>query len=162
MDNQLETFGLRKHSEEVQEIMGQKPRVLVLWGNVLLVLLLMAFFLANAFVTFTEVRSFPITMQEGGISSLYVSAADVTKLKSGQRLWVSMEVYPQDVYGRFEARVMQVDLVPKEQGYGVKLKVCDVTDAGKRPKLLSGMRGTASLEESRQGFLRNLLMNRGN
>lgn len=161
-NKQSETFELRQCSEEVQEIMGQKPRALVLWGNILLILLIVSFFVANMFVTFTEVRSFPMTMQEGGMSIIQVPANDITKLKLGQPMQINMEIYPQETYGQFAGRVMRVNPIPDEQGYSVTLKVDSVTDMGKRPILIAGMRGTASLEMSGRGFLRSLLMNRKN
>lgn len=161
-NKQSETFELRQRSEEVQEIMGQRPRTLVLCGNILLILLIVSFFVANMLVTFTEVRSFPMIMQEGGMSVIHVPAEDVAKLTPGQRMQINMEVYPRETYGQFAGRVMRVNLIPDKLGYSVTLKVDRVTDMGKRPILIAGMRGTASLEMSRRGFLHSLLINRNN
>lgn len=103
-----------------------------------------------------------MTMQEGGMSVIHVPAEDVAKLTPGQRMQINMEVYPRETYGQFAGRVMRVNLIPDKLGYSVTLKVDRVTDMGKRPILIAGMRGTASLEMSRRGFLHSLLINRNN
>jgi hypothetical protein len=162
MKKNIDTFILRNRSEEVQEILSQKPRKLVLWGNVFLILLIVAFFIVNAFVTFTEVRIFPMIMQDNNTSTIIVPTEDVTKFNEGQLVHIQMEVYPQEIFGYFTGHVMWVNLIPDERGYSVMLKVDSVTNVRRSPKLISGMRGTASLEMSRRGFLHSVLMNFNN
>lgn len=160
--NQQDNFTLKHHSEETQEIMSQKNRNLVFCGNILLLILVLAFFAANTFVTFTDVHSFPMTMQNDSTSTIIVPAEDVTKIQCGQLMKIRMEVYPQEFYGDFVGHIMLVNLIPDEHGYRVTLKVDNVTNTGKSPELISGMRGTALFETSRRGFLRSVLMNQNN
>lgn len=162
MDKHTDFSTQRERSEEVQEIMGQRPRALVRWGNALLLVLLAAFFAANAFLSFPETRAFPLVTLGGGEAQAWVAADDAARLRAGQHLWATLEIYPPDSCGRFAACVTRVDLVPGELGYGVWLRLDSATDKGKRLRLVPGMRGAASLKATRRGFLRHFLMNEKN
>ena len=146
-----------QRSEEIREILGRKPRTLVHWGNALLAVLLVAFFVADALVYFPEIRTFPLTLSDARTALIKVPAAEVAKLTPCRRLWVTMDLYPAEAFGRTGARVVRTGAVPEAHVYTVALTLDDTTESGRRLRLMKGMEGSAALMVSERGFLRNLM-----
>lgn len=150
-------------SEEVQEVLGERPRRLVQYGNGLLVVILALFIGVGSSVSFPEVRNHPVVLgksDSGQLNGLFrVTAAEIGKINIGQRVLVELDVYPKARYGVLETVVDSLSLLPTEHQYAVRVSVprTGCTNEGKPLELQAGMEGTATVQIPGRSLLRQIL-----
>ena len=77
------------------------------------------------------------------------------KVRTGQRVVVSLTGFPEQEYGRIEGEVISISPVPDEEGnYVVEIRLTHMTS--KRPPLLKVMNGTAEIIVREQSLLEKI------
>ena len=103
------------HCEEVQEIMGEMPSIIQLWGTLVIAVVAIVLFAGCFLFSSPETVNGKVMIAVANRkmrTQMLVVDTEVWKIKAGQKVMISLDRYPSSTYGHLTGYVIGVSDIP--------------------------------------------------
>lgn len=115
------------HCEEVQEIMGEMPSIIQLWGTLVIAVVAIVLFAGCFLFSSPETVNGKVMIAVANRkmrTQMLVVDTEVWKIKAGQKVMISLDRYPSSTYGHLTGYVIGVSDIPNQDNeYTVMIRL---------------------------------------
>ena len=142
-------------SEKVRYIIGEIPSKIVRYGITIITIVILGLLAGAYFIPYPETISAKVQMTNARQGTIAVPYKYVNTLARGMTVNIEVEGYDAETYGAANGMITATSHTPRQTAEGSVFTVqVRITDC--RYKLVSGMKGTASILVSNESVLQRI------
>lgn len=142
-------------SEKVRHIIGEIPSGIVRYGITIITIVILGLLAGAYFIPYPETISAKVQMTNARQGTIAVPYKYVNTLARGMTVNIEVEGYDAETYGAANGMITATSHTPRQTAEGSVFTVqVRITDC--RYKLVSGMKGTASILVSNESVLQRI------
>ena len=148
-------------SEKVRHIIGEIPSGIVRYGITIITIVLLVLLVGAYFIPYPETISAKVQMTNAHQGTIDIPYKYVNTIARGMTANIEVEGYDAEIYGVVNGVITTTSNTPRQTAEGsVFTAQVRITDC--RYKLVSGMKGTASIFVSNESVLQRIVQRRTN
>ena len=150
-DNKIEL-----RSEKIRHIIGEIPSRIVRYGITIITIVLLVLLVGAYFIPYPETISAKVQMTNAHQGTIDIPYKYVNTIARGMTANIEVEGYDAEIYGVVNGVITTTSNTPRQTAEGsVFTAQVRITDC--RYKLVSGMKGTASILVSNESVLQRIV-----
>ena len=143
-------------SEKVRHIIGEIPSRIVRYGITIITIVILGLLVGAYFIPYPETISARIEMTDMHQGTVAIPYKYVNTIAKGMTVNIAIEGYDAEIYGVVNGVITTTSNTPRQTAEGsVFTAQVRITDC--RYKLVSGMKGTASIFVSNESVLQRIV-----
>ena len=143
-------------SEKVRHIIGEIPSRIVRYGITIITFVILGLLIGAYFIPYPETISARIEMTDRRQGTVDIPYKYVNTVKKGKNVSIELEGYDTEMYGAANGTITATMHTPRQTAAGSMFTAqVKITDC--KYKLVSGMKGTASILVSNESVLQRIV-----
>ena len=143
-------------SEKVRHIIGEIPSRIVRYGITIITFVILGLLIGAYFIPYPETISARIEMTDRQQGTVDIPYKYVNTVKKGKNVSIELEGYDTEMYGAANGTITATMHTPRQTAAGSMFTAqVKITDC--KYKLVSGMKGTASILVSNESVLQRIV-----
>lgn len=146
------------HREDYDEIIGKMPSETLMRCNLAFAIILITILWLSIFIPYKDLVKAPIQLSTKcnniHICEAFIKSSDYGKITIGQKVIITLDIYPRNEFGTLEGHVTQLDDKLVNGNYRIQFEFDSLQMSyGQTACLLSDMQGMAEIVTSEQPIL---------